>query len=221
VSDAIDNWQDANRRIKKQFGLETGFKHRYYFHWGYDGNPRKTAGHQDYFREKEELRGLDRKDQEKLFRELLSLWKGKKRKLENTIQRQMPFLPRGERQAFAVVLYQIHILGDYSTKDSKEIQPLMYLNDIAREITRDGLNRLFGSSNPASVAIRGRTWHMRHVGIREEQRQAWEMLHILMTHLPMLMYAKMREPFSISFGIPLREESSWQLLPDFTLQPLF
>jgi hypothetical protein len=133
----------------------------------------------------------------------------------------MPFLPRGERQAFAVILYHIHILGDYATPDPREIQPLIYLNDIAREITRDGLDKLFGSGNPATTAIRGKTWYMRHVGIREEQRQAQEMLNILMTYLPPLMQAKMEKPFSSHFGLTLQEESSWQLMPDFTLQPLF
>jgi hypothetical protein len=35
------------------------------------------------------------------------------------------------------------------------------------------------------------------------------------------MQAKMEKPFSSHFGLTLQEESSWQLMPDFTLQPLF
>lgn len=209
ISDSIDDVRAFNEKIKRDFGLKSGLSHRYYFHWGYNENPKHTADHKRYLRGKVDIdgRSLDRRTMDRLFSALNDEWRKRKSQIDRAISRNMSFMSPREREGLASILYSIHILGDYSTDSREQMAPLASLDPIVRELT-GGLNKLFGSGNSASAGLAGGVWFRSHCDFVKEGQQAQDILNILMTHLPPLFAPAMDQRMD---GLILDPHMAWRI----------
>ena len=139
ISNQIDKVDDFCYRIKKTyfseipgFRCDTGY-HRNLFHWGFNADPAKAQAIEVH------ARNLPKDKQNNLYKELREEQGKRNRKIIEEVE-FFTGLPRQQSRALATLLYDIHILGDYQTR---EIQPLIRIYDIKDDIVKHGINDLY------------------------------------------------------------------------------
>ena len=125
------------RMFEKHLGSLPSGNHRLIGHWGFEGaipfnqEPYKTALAQ-YPKDK-----------------VVALWQSF---VNDTVQKTKDYtkLPTTQAKGLAGLIYNIHLLGDYSTTYTDPLPPPKYIvNDIQKN-----LNRLFGNNNNLSTKVK-------------------------------------------------------------------
>lgn len=135
TSTTID--QELPRIMKEKFGINPGFNHRIFGHWGFEGDiPFNIEPYKSY------LAKYPKK-------EVIKIWAETIKRL--TLQaEQITGLPSKQAKGLVALIYNIHLLGDLKPdpKTNKIISPLQHLvpNRMTDEIIKN-LHRMYGNNN--------------------------------------------------------------------------
>ena len=145
VIDEIGNdYSDLRARFK--WFTWGRYGHRLLFHWGFNANPKNYAPLVKQLRSC--LKGMpDAKEQEQKFFSYLTanIQSRRNQKLINavTLVTGIP-TARGYANAVATILYDVHLLGDYSTTNTSALPKI---DDIENDLVERGFKRLIAGGD--------------------------------------------------------------------------
>jgi hypothetical protein len=136
-SDQIDEVKDIRRKLKEEYGL-TLPTHRFLFHWGFNNNPENN---QAINKEINKIKiKLSTEKKEALFNYLKVQQKKRNKKMITQVEAST--LPPPLSKALTTVLYNVHILGDFSSTQLIQIQFMLDIQGINRDIKINGIERM-------------------------------------------------------------------------------
>ena len=132
--------------LKKEFNFNKGkYSHRILFHWGFNDHPQTSEA----LRERVEA-SVDKTRHNEFYDYLIKRQKERNGKMIAQTQKDFCIKSRERAGAFTTIVYDIHILGDYSTK---EISTLAKLYKIKQDVKERGIKRLFPYSGERQSLI--------------------------------------------------------------------
>lgn len=143
AQEVIDNYEADYRELRKNFGWFTwgSYGHRLLFHWGFNTDPKNYEPLVKQVRNC--LKGnINAKEQEQKFFAYLTrnIQARRNRKLINAITNTTGIpTARGYANAIATILYDVHLLGDYSTVNTSSLPSI---DSIERDLVSNGFRRL-------------------------------------------------------------------------------
>ncbi|MDR1907363.1 MAG: hypothetical protein LBQ43_00690 [Holosporales bacterium] len=167
AQEIIDETKDDYHRIKKA-GFEWftwgRYGHRLLFHWGFNRNPAEHPQLKQQFEEcldehikkelnrgelnSENIENYRRKQEKKFWKILRDLQKERNKKLINAVVKTTGIpTTRGYAGAVATIIYDAHLLGDYSTINTLAL-PKIGL--IEQDLEKAGLGRLLDDDKDKS-----------------------------------------------------------------------
>jgi hypothetical protein len=184
--------------------------HRIYFHWGYYSKPQTSKGLVRYLKKFEK----NNNETDAVYRYIGSLWKKRKPIILRDLN-IINFMGKKEKEAFAVILYDIHILSDFSSDKREQIDNIMPIKSIEYEITDKGLMPLLGKTSLISeIKAISRSdsciW-------TAERRKAQKILNLLIEKLPNELSQKYGPEFNAHLGVSINTDDykkleNWSLV---------
>ncbi len=148
AQEVIDEIGNDYRDLQERFSWFTwgNYGHRLLFHWGFNSDPKRYAPLVKQVRSC--LKGRsDAKEQEQRFFAYLTrnIQSRRNQKLINAVI-SVTGIPtaRGYANAVATILYDVHLLGDYSTINTAALPKI---DDIERDIVENGFRRLISGGD--------------------------------------------------------------------------
>ena len=135
-SNAIDNVKDLQNQLRNKFGLKVGVDHRLLMHWGFNLNdPRK---HRQLCNRIEDQVSSE-EERTKIFEFVKEKWHVRNKEMRKSTKETFGLETRAN--ALATIIYDIHILADYTDIRIRPLADLKYL--VEKDLIRHGLNKLF------------------------------------------------------------------------------
>jgi len=135
VSTTVD--QELPQIMKEKFGINPGYNHRIFGHWGFEG-----AIPFDVEPYKEPLSKYPKE-------EIIGIWRETVNRLTSRAQ-QMTGLPRRQAKGLVGLIYNTHLLGDLKPdpKTNKIIEPLQHLvPERMNQELKKNLHRIYGNNS--------------------------------------------------------------------------
>ena len=135
-SDQIDEVKEVRSYLNQNFKGFTVPDHRYLFHWGFNDDPKKSEPLQQ--RVKMPKWELSDEEMKELFKYLVRKQGERNRNMIGAIERGTG-LPREQSRAIATILYDVHILGDFT---GKKIRALLNIQRVTQDIIKHGVGSM-------------------------------------------------------------------------------
>lgn len=154
AQEVIDEYREDYRDLQEKFPWFTwgNYGHRLLFHWGFNADPKHYS--QLVRQVRSCLKGNpDAKEQEQKFFAYLTrnIQSRRNKKLINSLINTTSIpSARGYANAVATILYDVHLLGDYSTTNTSALPPI---DSIEHDLVENGFRRLLtGGEKSARLA---------------------------------------------------------------------
>jgi hypothetical protein len=136
-SNLIDDADEFYNELKNIYQFKRGhYGHRILFHWGFNDDPRQSA----VLKQQVEL-SVPQSQQESFYKYLISEQARRNKKMEKIIRTGFN-VQNKKAHALTTILYDIHILGDYSCKSCTILEPLCAIDRVKKDITKHGIRKL-------------------------------------------------------------------------------
>ena len=154
AQEVIDSYTEDYRDIRKNFDWFTwgNYGHRLLFHWGFNADPKKYS---QLMRQVHTClkNSKNAQEEEKKFFAYITkdIQSRRNRKLINAVIKTTGIpSSQGYANAVATIIYDVHLLGDYSTTNTSALPPIA---DIENDLIERGFKRLIsGGRNTKRVA---------------------------------------------------------------------
>ena len=110
------------------------YGHRVFFHWGFNTNPKESKALCECF----DNATKDMQIQEKGWKLVLEEQGRRNRKIYKSINKLSP-VPRKQRNAFATLVYDVHILGDFIEGKSGPVSAMIPLDALIEDIAKHAI----------------------------------------------------------------------------------
>lgn len=139
VSNAVDNegefetfYREKILEIPRFSRFSIGpYTHRIFFHWGFNRDPK----HSDAVRRRVEACGWDGSTTDAFWDLIKEEQARRNRKMMESVKETLGFFDRQHQRAFASIIYDTHILGDYIQQEGDySDKPLMNLDDLIADL---------------------------------------------------------------------------------------
>ena len=143
TQEVIDGYEADYRELRRNFEWFTwgNYGHRLLFHWGFNADPKQYPQLVRQVRKCLKENPDAKTEEEKFFAYLTrNIQARKNRTLINAVI-SITGIPsaRGYANAVATIIYDVHLLGDYSTTNTSALPPIA---DIEKDIIERGFNKL-------------------------------------------------------------------------------
>lgn len=152
LSDNMDNVDKSGfyRELKEKFGFNRGkYTHRILFHWGFNDDPRKST----ILRERVEA-SVDKSVQKDFYLYVLNEQIRRNKKTIRATKRGFGVTTNKKAKALTTILYDVHILGDYSCPTCTDLKPLCSMDRVKKDIMKKGIERLFPYSSSRHALVK-------------------------------------------------------------------
>ena len=149
AQEVIDEYDEDYKELRKNFDWFTwgSYGHRLLFHWGFNANPKKYPPLVNQIKSCLKERKDAEEQENKFFAYLTRNIQAKRnRKLIASVER-VTGIPAS--RAIATILYDVHLLGDYSTVN---ISALPKISDIENDLILHGFSVLMGGEKTKRLA---------------------------------------------------------------------
>jgi hypothetical protein len=160
------------------------YTHRLLFHWGFNENPKNLS----ILRLQVE-KEVPKSKRKEFYRCLIEEQARRNKEMIKTIKNGFRVQSKKKASALTTILYDIHILGDYSCKSCKVLEPLCDINKILKDITKHGIRRLVPDRN-SNNRILNRLYSLQK--LPNEKEYAAKILEILRAEMPNLLSEQFR-----------------------------
>ena len=140
-SKAIDNVEKLQKELKKKYDIT--FKHRLLMHWGFNLNdPYRHGPLREHIKKK--LEGVENREarEEAIFDRIKNHWVKKSRALIRKTERTFSLSIKSN--SLATIIYDIHIIADYTDEDIDPLPDLKFL--VEKDLIRHGIQKLFNGT---------------------------------------------------------------------------
>ena len=225
VQDAIDKYnhsvfgQNALKIIQDTFPsfiIENYGDHRYFFHWGCWFKVQDSHSFVLKYNSDEKQQWWGKRGFRFFVTQMNRLWKIRRSAVLSRMRERFPFLTKSECEGLLTILYDIHILCDYS---SSYIQPLIPLDDLLDEIINTGFNKLFGANDVISPRLNAQFYEICNKDCYiKPNDQALALINTILEDLPFLFEQYYGEDFLAYLNIMVdssrkNQIANWYLKP--------
>jgi len=158
----------------KQYG------HRVFFHWGFNTNPKESKALCECF----DNATKDKQIQEKGWRLVLDEQGRRNRKMYDSIRWLSP-APRTQQNAFATLVYDVHILGDFIEGKPGPASAMIPFDALIDDIIKHAIGNFDCWDNRLRIELQKKLQSARHVNANQ-QLAAKRILILLINHVPQL-----------------------------------
>ncbi len=196
ISDLIDREASGSsflNRIKKEFPTFNAgkYRHRIFFHWGFNTDPAS------YFPLNERLKECNIEDVEKFYYMVRKEQQSRNSIIINKIS-SITGIQSQPARGLATILYDVHILGDYSSDNEGAIGALLPFNNkgsqdgMLYDLIRHGFQRLIRPSDPKLYSEIRSSLESAGRGMNDKEK-AEEILKVISHYLPVILDRQFKE----------------------------
>ncbi len=191
AQEVIDSYTEDYRDIRKNFDWFTwgSYGHRLLFHWGFNADPKRYSQLMRQVHTCLKNNKNAHEEEKKFFAYITKeIQSRRNRKLINAVITTTGIpSSRGYANALATIIYDVHLLGDYSTTNTSALPPIA---DIENDLIERGFKRLIsggGNTKRLEEIEREFTSAVRLGRGRINSRRAQLLLEAIKKYLPQIL----------------------------------